>query len=543
MKKIINILYAVCVVGMVLFFLCCCIWLKNDVFQKRAETACQQFTEYTYVEVQDENAPQGVRDEYTIQLKNVPEAGSSLAFYSIHQNIAVYIGEELVYSVQPNEHNLFGKTPGNNWNSILVYEKDEGKALRIELVPVYESSINIQPVFYFGSTLSIWRMVIRQNILSVLLAFVAVVAGLIFMTFILYGYHNPKVDKSLLMMGIFSVVIGMWKLTDVSAVALFFPHSIAAANIPFLCLMLAPIPFVLYIKEIFKNKENIWWYIPCLASALTMIVNLVLQCLNVADLRETLWTTHIIIIFLFLVVPVMLVREIKKTGWSRKTKLMMGCILFCFAGCAVDMIFYYIFNGTQMTMMGMFGMLTYIITLGMMSAAEFRKLMAYGKEAKHYAQMAYHDQLTGCYNRAAYAELVESGKFVPKGHIVVMCDLNNLKLCNDKLGHAKGDEYIKHSAKIIQDIFGNIGKCYRMGGDEFLVLIKGITVDECRIKVTELRRQSAEFSAGFNAPFSLGIACGYEMYDDGMDYDLGDTVRRADKMMYHQKFIMKQDGV
>ena len=120
--------------------------------------------------------------------------------------------------------------------------------------------------------------------------------------------------------------------------------------------------------------------------------------------------------------------------------------------------------------------------------------------------------------------------------------LNKLKKCNDTLGHEKGDRYIRCSADLIQQVFGDIGKCYRMGGDEFCVLLKGVPQEECAKRVQRLKNRVDESNRENPDEFPIQIACGYKIYDSKLDFDLGDTLRRADKMMYHEKFVMKQQA-
>ena len=50
-------------------------------------------------------------------------------------------------------------------------------------------------------------------------------------------------------------------------------------------------------------------------------------------------------------------------------------------------------------------------------------------------------------------------------------DVNGLKTVNDNLGHAAGDELLVGAAKCIQQCFGNSGKVFRIGGDEFIAMI------------------------------------------------------------------------
>lgn len=540
MKKSIHILYAICVVGIFSLFLYLCGEFKNEVFDKRQDAGYQYLTEYEREQIQDDSAPAGIRSEYTMSQTEIPEGGRSLIFYTIHQNVQVYIGGELVYSQQPSRNNPFGKTPGNNWNTIPIYETDAGKEIKIVLIPVYESSIDIVPEFYFGSKVSIWREIIGESLSALVLSLVAILLGIVFMAFAVANYRNIEKDNNLFMMGMFSLNIGLWKMCDMDAMSLLFQNSIPLSYIPFFALLLVVVPFVLYIKELFSEEKKIW-YILCYVSIFVIVFSSVLEIFQIADFRQTLWLNHLVMGAVLCVGIVMLIRELRLVGWSRKLKIMVICLGSCLAGTMADICIYYVSSGTTNTVMGMLGFLIYIILLGVMSVREVSRLLTIGRKAKHYEQMAYHDQLTGLYNRAAYADYVEKLDLKTKDCILIMLDLNNLKQCNDTLGHDKGDAYISNSAKLIHEVFGRIGKCYRMGGDEFCVFLKEVSLEKCQKLVEKLRVKTEEWNRESQEKFEIKIACGYARYEKEVDYDLGDTLRRADRMMYHEKFDMKQE--
>ena len=163
-------------------------------------------------------------------------------------------------------------------------------------------------------------------------------------------------------------------------------------------------------------------------------------------------------------------------------------------------------------------------------------------QARQYKKLAYHDALTGFYNRAAYMDFLSGSEFDLKKCILVAFDLNNLKKCNDELGHDKGDVYIKEAAKIIMDCFGEHGRCYRLGGDEFGAILMDDTVEDCAKRTKRMQDRVAEFNKNSD-DIHMGIACGFALFDAAEDADVHATIRRADKMMYEEKFRMKQQGV
>lgn len=489
----------------------------------------------------DEAAPVQARQEYTWQVDGVKGAYKDLFFYSYHQNVEVYLDEDCIYRMAVDEGNAFGKTPGCLWNDIVLEPQDNGKTVKILLTPVYESAIGAEPVFYFGSKYDIASDIVVKSLPSLILGIAAILIGLVFVVFTLYNYRNAEVDKGLLMLGAFSICVGIWKITDAEALELLFPYPIALTLLTYFALLLLCVPFIMFMKELHSSKESILWYIPCFTSFLVMVAMLGLQFTGIADFREALTLIHLELFFSVIVCVIMAVREVRNVGWTPKLKLHISCICICFLGLILDLVFYYLGNGHSMVILGMLGFITYIIAMGQASMKEARQLMAIGVSAKRFEHMAYHDQLTSLYNRTAYAAHVGAEDFNPEHYAVVVFDLNDLKKCNDTLGHEKGDVYIRESAQIIKSTFGEAGNCYRMGGDEFCVLIRNGSKTLCEKQLTRLREKVERFNQKSQDVF-MQIACGYEIYDKRLDYDIGDTFRRADKMMYHEKFSMKHQA-
>ena len=88
---------------------------------------------------------------------------------------------------------------------------------------------------------------------------------------------------------------------------------------------------------------------------------------------------------------------------------------------------------------------------------------------------AYTDELTGLYYRRAYEEGLDRIRIdVPSEKMIVVAifDVNGLKEVNDKLGHASGDELLRGAASTIRSVYGSYVKCYRTGGDEFVVILE-----------------------------------------------------------------------
>ena len=539
-NKTVQKLYNIGFVTLLLFIIFLCFNAKTEVYRLRSDGDYYIVSQNEGLVVEDQDTPTGFKREFSIPLKNLPKDGASLIFYSSHQNVEVYIDNTLVYKMEPATDNAFGKSPGCNWNRIPLYaEEDEGKEAIVYLIPAYEDVLDRIPDFYIGTHFKIWNVLFFKEWIPLIMSILAVLIGIVFIVFTVYNYKNKGTDKSLLMLGCFSVCIGVWKWSDTKFFVLFFQHNLFLSYIPFISLLLTIVPFVLYAKDLFKDNENKSWYIMCIASVTVMILSVILQVTGTADLKEIAWINHLVMLGVAVLVLVMFIRELRKRQLSRKLLIMIICTAGCMVGMIIDLIIYYIGHKAIPMVMGMTSLLCFVVILGLISVRETRELIEFGLQAKKLEEIAYCDQLTGLYNRTAYADDISHMELSKGTLFIIMFDLNNLKTCNDTLGHEKGDEYIKNSATIIRETFGNMGKCYRLGGDEFCVLVHGKTLQDCKAAIEIMQGKVDEYNSTHPDSFTMGIAYGCVRYDSLTDYSIDDTMRRADKSMYRQKLHMK----
>ena len=92
-------------------------------------------------------------------------------------------------------------------------------------------------------------------------------------------------------------------------------------------------------------------------------------------------------------------------------------------------------------------------------------------EKEKYIYTSNTDELTKCFNRRAY-DLDMENLDLNTEWVYISLDLNGLKKANDTLGHSAGDELICAASNCMKFAFASYGKIYRIGGDEFVVLIQ-----------------------------------------------------------------------
>lgn len=172
------------------------------------------------------------------------------------------------------------------------------------------------------------------------------------------------------------------------------------------------------------------------------------------------------------------------------------------------------------------------------------ELMSSQQHADAMSRLATLDTLTGIRNKTAFdsqmslqAEALASGE---TEFGFALLDLNNLKVINDNYGHEKGDIAIKNLSKIICDVFAH-SPVFRVGGDEFVVLLKGEDYRNIEALVmrfmTRIRTASANRTAEPWDRVSAAIGCA--LYDEKLDSGIESVLARADKEMYICKRRMK----
>ena len=156
-------------------------------------------------------------------------------------------------------------------------------------------------------------------------------------------------------------------------------------------------------------------------------------------------------------------------------------------------------------------------------------------------ELAHKDALTGVGSKLAYdreALLLTDDIASDRAHFgIVMIDLNNLKLLNDCYGHEKGDEAIKKVSAMICGVF-DAASVYRIGGDEFAVIIRGADCARIEQMVNRFQNLGEAVSTSQGEPWeTVATAIGYALYNGGDT--VNDVFRRADHSMYECKKKMK----
>ena len=169
--------------------------------------------------------------------------------------------------------------------------------------------------------------------------------------------------------------------------------------------------------------------------------------------------------------------------------------------------------------------------------AQVQQEQEYGRRLAQAQVIANTDALTGVKNKHAFLEeevridgLIAQRRQPP--FALVIFDVNDLKKVNDTAGHQAGDQYLRDACAIICDVFKH-SPVYRVGGDEFAVIVSGRDYEHIDDLIQEVRRHNVEASQHGG----IVIACGMSRFAD--DACVATVFERADHGMYENKNALK----
>lgn len=144
------------------------------------------------------------------------------------------------------------------------------------------------------------------------------------------------------------------------------------------------------------------------------------------------------------------------------------------------------------------------------------------------------DALTGLLNRGSYINCVAN---ISKQATILYFDVNSFKKINDDYGHLYGDEVLQIIGQTIKDVYSKYGRTYRIGGDEFCVIID---YKEPNIEtINEQFHQSISKKQQIDSRIPT-VSVGYSYYDFKTDA-VDDIIKIADKNMYRSKAKYKKE--
>lgn len=489
------------------------------------------------------NTTLGQSQKICYTLTNIPN-NHIIMFRCKNVFVNVYINDVLVYEDTRNLHPIYGTSPGNRWHIIELDSSSNQTNICIEIFACYTDSKGLIDNIYYGAANQVYRVIISNHIISFLISFCLLILGILLLALSVIYRHKKEIFYQLLYLGLAITFISSWLITETLLCQLLFAQSEVVHMITYASLLSIPIPFGLLGVYRFKGQAK---KLSRLYVALCNINILVTTPLHISGIYEFHYSLiPITFILLALLVPIVigLLISYADINQNKKTQYILIPVFIFITTCILTAIIDYLsgwYNNFSNYIQ--LAILCFTICLIYFQLKQMVVVLQKGFEADLIHSLALTDTLTGLYNRAAFAE--HSKEYLEnmiKNSVlgVIQFDVNNLKTVNDTLGHEKGDYLLQLAAEGLQTSFSNRGNCYRMGGDEFLVILTGSDPQsDYEIGIRLLQTYCTTHNSQPSVEFHLQIAHGFVL---GQNATLSEAIEEADILMYQNKRKLKGEA-
>lgn len=527
----------------VIFFIIVVTAFLGVVSVKKHDFRADNFSDFQdgWLSADGEEANLKSLEQYGTVSKEIPAltADQVLYFHAKSVNLQVWIDAELVYQTNIYDTQLFGKTPGSYYVQIPILREYSGKQITITADSPYQDGSGKISSMHIGSGIDILLDYVGDKLPGFMLNFIIVFLGFILTIMYIPLKRLKLAPDAMLYLGLFSMNVGIYMATDCGLLSIVtgkeaFWHMIAE-----LWMMLIVIPLICYLdcKYPAKNNKRLV-YILSVYCILDFAFCYIAHWFNWKDYHELITLTHISYVVVIIYFTYCVIRSLfgEKTG---KKGYLIGPI-FIFIGALSDIISWNFRAVADNTMFTRFGMLIFLIFEGLQIIEKVMLQYQEGLKAQMLSRLAYRDGLTDLLNRTSFMEDQSKMEETHDCGLIAVFDANDLKKINDNYGHIKGDELIVTVAGAIEHVFGDIGKCYRIGGDEFVLLTgKNYVMEHFLERLNRLPDYLKQKAIEKGIPIS--VAVGYTIWDETKHHCFHDFLNEADGYMYERKKQMKAE--
>ena len=372
--------------------------------------------------------------------------------------------------------------------------------------------------------------------------------GLMLVVVGLVARATSKDNLSLFWLGALAISVAAYCFLETQSWQIFAENSRLIHLCVMFALILIPLPAVAYIDCLLGVKPA--WLVPVYTctDVMVFVVSVILNLFDIVDYHDLLPLIHGLIVLAMLMLLIrMVIYIIKCVRFDKKVNIYTRAMIVGVASIIVtgfvDIVRYAIGAHDDAAATIRVGFLIFLLSFAVASSERVMTAFQSSARNKLISKLAYEDGLTGLGNRTAYQE---AQQYVEEHNIrtgIVMMDVNNLKYVNDHMGHDDGDELLVSAANLIKSVFGNVpgAKCYRIGGDEFVVLIRNDDIEKsCEDGVARLRAGYRKFNDETDKHFKLVIAVGYSIFESQDDtHSFKNAADHADELMYSDKRELK----
>ena len=459
--------------------------------------------------------------------------------------VDIFVDDRIIYQYG-HERNALGKTVGSGIQLINFSNDYQGKTIKIVLHVTENRAFSKFDSIWLSEWNNSYRFILTENRLPLLLGCFLIVFGAVVIIVIIFGVSVSRKYVSVLFLSAFSICMGLWTLCYNNVILIFSIPLYSISLMEYMALLLAPIPILgymySYVKQLEKRKLTIIYNILFITQFVLSIVAIILHTKDIIHCAAILIYFQVLFAFHAIFFTYILHQNLKNSTKKRK---IYSIGLFIILVSIVYELLSYSFNryiGQNIFTIKGVASLGIIIFVGILVLDLYYDITSKMMEEHEKALLikrAYTDDLTQINNRGYCTEYMDALQSNENStYTIITFDLNGLKQANDTYGHTKGDLLIQTAAKVIADAFSDEGVVGRMGGDEFISILK--TNDKNRIEaLINSFNKLIEITNNENSELNLSISYGYATNNEVNEKNIEKVYQLADDRMYEYKKLLK----
>lgn len=472
---------------------------------------------------------------------------TALCFRILHTYCTVTHNDELLYKSIYNESPFYTNSMGSEWATIEIDKELAGERLDINYELAYPKSRGGFDNIKFETSVNFILNLISSKFGALILCLTYVIVGIMLMILGIIILRMTKTQSSLFWLGCFALSIALYCLLETQVFQIFYYNNRLIHLCIMYTMMLMPMPAIEYSSALLGTSHKWIKTIFAITSFSIFIFSTFLNIFTDNDYHTLLPLYQ----FMLLVAIVIFISSIAKYTLDKVKHehkidiyvkaMALGVGVLMTTG-FIDIIRYWMDNKGDPAAITRIGFLLFLVCFALASSEQVIQAFKKSSQAEFISKLAYIDGLTGLFNRTSYQEMLDhiENENIETG--IIAMDLNNLKYVNDTFGHTNGDNLIMSAATLIESTFKNIDNatCYRIGGDEFCVLIQNKhNLDSCKRGVKMLKQAYEKYNKNTAQEFRLIIAMGMAIYESGDN--LKEKIDLADSNMYENKRKLKEN--
>ncbi len=442
-------------------------------------------------------------------------------------NLTVHLDGSVLYQANFETE----KTYASTWHIINIPQESAGSTLSITLDTPYDSMRGIINEISYGDFVSLYTQIIRDFGMRFALGLITLFIGI---TFVLTSLILRREDQYTIYLGVFAILFSLWLISESRILQFIIGNPNIIGSLSYVSIALFPLPVTIYARSVIVADHKRFFSIAIALFILNTLLVTLLHFSGIATFFVTVPVSMALLVITITMMLVVLLIEYKRyRNNTTKRALIIFSILAFFSFIEVIVFSLSDFRRTSdFAVMGLVIILV-VIFIGLIQFS-FQNYKG-SLERTLYEKLAYTDQLTGAPNRFAYFKDIETIKQLNDHPCLrfIYFDLDKLKTINDNFGHSTGDHAIQNAYNMIESTFSHKGKCYRMGGDEFVCIIEETDDISFNKDIDLFSQRCLEFDTKTDYRFNVSI--GSAVYNADKNQTLTDILRQSDEMMYQHK--------